>query len=211
MRKPRTSRLVCSLLLAGSIWLVGTGLARAQFTQNQGTSVRIDSSSFPPDIQKGYRLFREKCNECHGLDATLTVNLSAAQWGFEVNRMQAMASSQFNGKQAMAILAFLNYDEAHRKARSKPTVTELSSPAVSAGRQLYESQDCKLCHSIAGEGGTAGPDLTDVGNRLSRDQLKQLIQVVGSGKNPDMPHPPPHLTQEQMNSLVAYLASLKKH
>lgn len=208
MRKQTLLRFLSGLFLAAMVWLAGMSRVYGQFRQNRDT-IKIDTSGYPPNIQKGYQFFRGKCNECHGLDTSLRPSMSPPQWAFEVKRMQAMPSSQFNDKQAAAIIAFLNYDEEHRKALAKASTSELASPQVSAGRQLYESQDCNVCHRIEGQGGTAGPDLTDVGKRLSRDQLKQVIQQVGSGNSPEMPHPPPHLTDEQINSLVDYLATLK--
>jgi mono/diheme cytochrome c family protein len=210
MKKHASAHSLTALLLAATAWLAGGGRVYGQFRQNTDT-IKIDSSGYPTEIQKGYQLFRRKCNECHGLDTSLKPSMSPAQWAFEVKRMQAMPSSQFNEKQAAAIVAFLNYDEEHRKALTKASASEVAAPQVSAGQQLYQSQDCDVCHRIGGQGGTAGPDLTDVGKRLSQDQLRQVIQQVGSGNSPEMPHPPPHLTDEQINGLVDYLATLKGH
>jgi len=200
---------LCQLLLAAGLTLTGLGTARGQFTQNRD-KIKVDASGYPENIRKGYQIFRTKCNACHGLDTSLKPSMSSAQWSFEVKRMQAMASSQINDNQANAIIAFLNYDEEHRKARSKQIEGPSQATAqVSAGRELYESQNCSICHRIAGQGGDAGPDLTDVGGRLSREQLIKVIQEVGSGSSPVMPHSPPHLTDQQVSSLVDYLASLK--
>jgi mono/diheme cytochrome c family protein len=123
--------------------------------------------------------------------------------------MQAMASAQFNDKQASAIIAFLSYDELHRKAPNKPAAAASGSSAASPGRQFYEAQNCDTCHSIAGQGGSAGPALTDVGNRLSRDKLFQLIQDMRSDKNDKMPPLPTGTTDEQIKNVVEYLSSLK--
>src|SRR5262249_43950144 len=118
-------RLFCALFLTGLAWFASTRLAHGQFTQNRDT-IKIGPSSFPADVQRDYAVFRKKCNECHGLDTSLKMSLSPAGWTAEVKRMQSMASSQLNDKQAAAIIAFLNYDEAHRKAENK-TATQPSS------------------------------------------------------------------------------------
>lgn len=208
MKKSNLFRLLGSLFLAGLAWSVATRPARAQFTQNRDT-IKVDPTGYPADIQKDYKLFRTKCNECHGLDKSLKLSLPPAQWTSEVKRMQAMASSQFNDKQATAIVAFLNYYQEHQKASEKPAASGVASSGSSAGQQFYEAQNCDTCHKIAGKGGAVGPDLTDVGNRLSRDKLVELMQSLKSGKNDKMPPLPPETTEEQIKNLVDYLLTLK--
>lgn len=209
MTKPYISRLACSLSLAGLVWAAGAQLAHGQFTRNRD-KIRIDSSSFPADIQRGYQLFRDKCNQCHGLDTSLKPSMSAARWTFEVKRMEAMASSHFNDKQAKAILDFLNYDESHRKAQLKSTGSDSALASTSPGRQFYEAQGCDTCHSIAGKGGSAGPSLTNIGARLSRDQLLKVIRGMKAGDpKSSMPPLPPETTDQQINDLVEFLTSLK--
>ncbi len=208
MRKQHPSYWLGGLFFAALVWFAGAGSVQAQFTQNRD-KIKVDPSAYPAEIQRNYRLFRTKCNECHGLDKSLSLNLPPAQWTSEVKRMQAMASSQFNDKQAAAIVAFLNYYATHRKALDKPVESAPTSSASSAGRQFYEAQNCDTCHKIAGQGGDVGPNLTDVGNKLSRDQLMKLIQSLKSGTNDKMPPLPPETTDEQVKSLVDYLMTLK--
>ncbi len=209
MRKQHFVRLLSGLLLAAVVWLAGTGTVQGQFTQNRDT-IKIDSAGFPADIQKGYRLFRTKCNECHGLDTSLKPSMAPAQWTFEVKRMQAMASAQFNDAQAKAILEFLNYDESHRKAQLKSTASSGAPDSTSSGRRFYEAQSCDTCHSIAGKGGSVGPSLTDVGARLSRDQLSKVIYGMKAG-DPKSAMPPlaPDTTDQQIKELVDFLTTLK--
>ncbi len=219
MRKQRFTRMLSGLFFAAVVWLAGTGTVHGQFKQNRDT-IKINSSSFPADIQQGYRLFHAKCDECHGLDSSLKPSMSPAQWTIEVKRMQAMASSQFNDEQAKAILDFLNYDESHRKAQTKQATTS-SAPApasetpisdtVAAGREFYFAQGCDICHAIAGKGGTAGPSLTDVGARLSRGQLMEILHAIHGTNNvpTSMPSLPPGTTYEQVNELGDFLMTLQ--
>ncbi len=209
MNTSHLPRLLCSsFCLAGLVWAAGTGLAHGQFTQNRN-AIKVDNSGFPPDIQRGFQVFRMKCSECHGLDTSLKPSMSSAQWTLEVNRMQAMASSQFNDAQAKAIVDFLNYDEVHRKAQLKPIAASSTVPtSVSPGQKFFAAQSCNSCHSIAGKGGSAGPSLTDVGAKLSRDQLLKVIQTIKQGESP-MPPLPPETTDQQINDLVDYLMTLK--
>ncbi len=209
MRKQHFVRLLSGLFLSAVAWFVSIGTVQGQFTQNRDT-IKIDFAGFPADIQKDYRLFRTKCNECHGLDTSLKPSMAPTQWAKEVKRMQAMASSQFNDAQAKAILEFLNYDEAHRKAQLKSTASSEAPDSTSSGRRFYEAQSCDTCHSIAGKGGSVGPSLTDVGARLSRDQLSKVIYGMKAG-DPKSAMPPlaPDTTDQQIKELVDFLTTLK--
>ena len=56
---------------------------------------------------------------------------------------------------------------------------------VSAGADLFWGKaECSRCHMVGGRGGLLGPDLTDLGERLS---LRALRQALTAAK----PHPPP--------------------
>jgi hypothetical protein len=48
----------------GIVWLASTATVQGQFTPNRDT-IKIDSSGFPAEIQKGYRPFHSKWNEFH--------------------------------------------------------------------------------------------------------------------------------------------------
>lgn len=209
MRKATVLRFLRGLSAIGLLCLFAAELAEGQFTQNRNT-IRVDSSQFPPTIQNGYHLFRKKCNECHGLDTSLKLTLPLSGWTAEVERMQAMPSSQFNDKQAAGIVAFLDYYQQQHKSQNHVVVPASASSAVAAGRKFYVAQSCDACHTIAGQGGAVGPDLTDVGTRLSQQKLMQVIQSIRSGKDTSMPALPANTTNEQITDLVSFLLTLKK-
>jgi mono/diheme cytochrome c family protein len=209
MKKQYFITMLSGLFFAGIMCLASVGTVQGQFTQNRD-KIKVDSSGFTAGIQKGYRLFRTKCNECHGLDTSLKPSMAPAQWASEVRRMQAMASAQFNDKQAKAIVDSLNYDESHQKAQLKSTASSPAPDSASPGRQFYAAQRCDTCHSIAGKGGSVGPSLTGVGSRLSRDQLSKVIYGMKAGDPKSaMPPLPPDTTEQQIKDLVDFLAALK--
>ncbi len=210
MKKSSLLSLMYGLSIAGLLWAFGAAPASAQFrafTQNR-EDIKIDTTGFPADIQKGYQVFRVKCNECHSLDTSLKPSMSSAQWTFEVKRMQNMASSHFNDAEAKFILNFLNYDQLHRKSLNKPSAAASAGP-LSAGRQFYDAQGCATCHAVGGNGGSAGPSLTDVGKRLSREQISQTIQTIRAGKSSSMPALPADTTDQQIRDLIDFLVTLK--
>ena len=86
---------------------------------------------------------------------------------------------------------------------------------IDKGKQVYTAQKCQVCHSVAGVGNKKGA-LDDVGVRLKEDAIRQWIVAA-----PDMAakakadRKPPmkaysNLPKEDLDALVAYLASLKK-
>lgn len=79
------------------------------------------------------------------------------------------------------------------------------SEKAKAGGVLFHKKACIFCHKISGIGGIHGPDLTDVGDRLTEDQLK--IKIVNGGTN--MPAFGTTLTREELDELVAFLKSRK--
>jgi mono/diheme cytochrome c family protein len=85
---------------------------------------------------------------------------------------------------------------------------------VSKGAQVYADQKCGLCHSIGDKGNKKGP-LDDVGSRLSADDLRAWI-VDAKGmtvktKAPRKPEMKPYaLPKDDVDALVAYMATLKK-
>jgi mono/diheme cytochrome c family protein len=178
--------------------------AAAQFT-HRSASESIDVSSYPGDIQRGYKVFANKCSECHGLSSSLKQSRSTEGWAAEVRRMQAMASSHINGHEADEIMKFLAYDESHRKATEREKVTvNPSGDAVTMGKQLLEKYGCSACHSVDGQGNTSFA-LDGIGSKRTRAELKQLISAPPSGSA----MPTTTASDDEINDLVAYLLTLK--
>jgi ubiquinol-cytochrome c reductase cytochrome b subunit len=76
---------------------------------------------------------------------------------------------------------------------------------VAAGARLFYAKGCLNCHLIQGYGGRRGPNLTDVGARLSRGDI--IIRIVNGGVN--MPAFGNNLTPQDVDNLVAFLQSRK--
>lgn len=70
--------------------------------------------------------------------------------------------------------------------------------------QAY-TQNCASCHGKGLEGGGSMPKLTNVGARLSEEQIKTRILKGGGG----MPAFEKRLQPEEVNQLASYLAARK--
>jgi ubiquinol-cytochrome c reductase cytochrome b subunit len=85
------------------------------------------------------------------------------------------------------------------------SVTASLSGGSAHGAQLFEQKGCLNCHTIAGSGGQRGPDLTQVGDRLSRDEL--TWRILNGGRN--MPAYGSALTPQELSDLDDFLSGLR--
>ncbi len=135
----------------------------------------------PDAIESGRKLFVEVCGACHGANGEGGRGPSLTT-GREVRRANdtQLFQSIRNGIRGTDMPP---YPQAPEKIWLLVSfVRSLSAPAAGAnvagnrdaGRQIFES-NCKQCHSIAGQGGSLGPDLTEAGARMSLALLKEAI------------------------------------
>jgi mono/diheme cytochrome c family protein len=92
--------------------------------------------------------------------------------------------------------------------------TASAQDPIQTGQKVYTSQKCSICHSIGGTGNKKGP-LDGVGAKLSADDIRQWIVNAQdmTAKTKAARKPPMKsytLPKEELDGLVAYLASLKK-
>jgi len=91
-----------------------------------------------------------------------------------------------------------------------------SAQDTAKGAKVYADQKCSLCHSIAGKGNAKG-SLDGVGSKLKPEEIHEwIVDPVGMTAKAKAPRKPPMpakyktLPKEDLDNLVAYLASLKK-
>ena len=86
---------------------------------------------------------------------------------------------------------------------------------IERGMKVYADQKCSACHSIAGKGNQKGA-LDNVGSRLTADEIRAWIMNPAemTKKSKSERKPPmrayPNLAKEDLDAVVAYMASLKK-
>jgi ubiquinol-cytochrome c reductase cytochrome b subunit len=78
------------------------------------------------------------------------------------------------------------------------------SPTERQGAVIFQSKQCRNCHSLGGFGGQRGPDLDNVASRMTEDQL--IRQVVQGGGN--MPAYGTSLSPPEVTALVRFLTTL---
>jgi cytochrome c5 len=94
-------------------------------------------AAYPPEVQKQYKSFADKCSRCHDLARPLTAKYSTeAQWRDLVVRMARKPGGGIGPKDQDAITAFLVYNQKARSgvaaaaAVTTGTVAPTSAPAV---------------------------------------------------------------------------------
>lgn len=73
------------------------------------------------------------------------------------------------------------------------------------GAELFHDKGCEYCHMIDGQGGRRGPDLSNVANRLTPEQM--TLRIMNGGYN--MPAFAQSLKPREVDSLIAFLAARK--
>lgn len=88
--------------------------------------------------------------------------------------------------------------------------------AKAKGEKVYTEQKCTMCHSIAGKGNPKG-SLDGIGSKLKPEEIREWIvspaamaAKAKATRTPAMPAKYKDLPKEEVDSLVAYLSSLKK-
>jgi putative heme-binding domain-containing protein len=136
----------------------------------------------PDSIRSGMALYRIRCADCHGLDAsgyrgpdlkTLVAGGVSDERLFQTIRKGVpgteMPSTEAPDNDLLLIIAYLH---------SVGTVSAPETPVgnVDNGAKLFSAQ-CASCHRVGGKGGRIGPDLTRVGIARSRTVLVREIRT----------------------------------
>jgi menaquinol-cytochrome c reductase cytochrome b/c subunit len=108
----------------------------------------------------------------------------------------------------VATIAAMAYLTVLGATAGAPTEIDLPTrPQYEEGKEITASAGCLACHKIGENGGTLGPDLTDIGDVLGQQAIARTLV------NPTPPMPSFRSFREekpeQFDKLVEYVASLK--
>ncbi len=118
-------------------------------------------------------------------------------------------------------MAFLKSRGEHCRvcARDGAGVSAQDAGLVAKGKKVYDaaSPKCKMCHAIGGEGNAKG-SLDGVGSKVKAEEVKawlrspkEMAAKANADRKPPMPaYTKEKLSDEDLDSLTAYLLSLKK-
>ncbi len=79
------------------------------------------------------------------------------------------------------------------------------TPAVVAGKKVWETNNCIGCHTLLGEGAYFAPELGNVYKRRGPDFIKAWMASMPSNTPGRRQMPQFNLTEEQTNNLIEFL------
>jgi len=167
---------------AAVLTLIAAGVLAAQErspTHPAGANPHLNN---PASVRSGMALYRVRCGDCHGLDASgyrgpdLAAALAAGMTDerlFETIRKGVpgteMPPSNARDDDLLMIIAYLR-----NLGAAPPAETPVGN--VDSGAKLFASQ-CASCHRVGDRGGRLGPDLTRIGIARSRAALVREIRT----------------------------------
>jgi putative heme-binding domain-containing protein len=142
----------------------------------------LPAASGQADSPRGERLYLTHCARCHGLQGeggrgpTLARPRLASASDDDTLRTVIRSGIAGTGMPGTRLLeAELRELAAYvRKLGQAPPTTLPGDPQ--RGAVLYQTKgDCAACHTIAGQGGAVGPDLTGIGTSRSAPHLRESL------------------------------------
>jgi nitric oxide reductase subunit C len=116
-----------------------------------------------------------------------------------------MARNMFYGGSVFFILVFagLIFDS-ERRIPERSNAQEIT-PAVVAGKKLWETRNCIGCHTLLGEGAYFAPELGNVYERRGPDFIKAWMQAQPTHTEGRRQMPQFNFNEQQLNDLVEFL------
>jgi putative heme-binding domain-containing protein len=173
------------VLVAGSAMLAGGGPPEGQAPPAPNPAAKNPHLGNPVSIRSGMALYRIKCADCHGLDASGyrgpdIIAVMAA--GATDERLFQTIRKGVPGTDMPAAREFDTPDDdllmmiAYLRKIGSVAPTEKPVGNIENGGRLFAAQ-CASCHRVAGDGGRIGPDLTRIGASRSRAALTREIRM----------------------------------
>jgi putative heme-binding domain-containing protein len=178
-------RNLCSLLGVPFL-LFGFSLTCSH--AQKASAARHSNNSAAP----GRNTYNASCAGCHGLDghgSDKAINIAAGGAAQHLTDAQ-LSGIISSGVPGTGMPAFHNLSEKQIRAviqylRSLQGKTETRTVAGDAKRgkeTFFGKGECSLCHTISGQGGFLGPDLSAYGSSASADALRD--EITKSPRNP---------------------------
>lgn len=111
----------------------------------------------------------------------------------------------FYGGTAFFILVFIGLIFDSEQKIPQRSNAEAITPAVIAGKKLWETRNCIGCHTLLGEGAYFAPELGNVYQRRGPDFIKAWINAQPTHSPGRRQMPQFNFTEQQMNDLIEFL------
>src|SRR4030088_2670192 len=148
-----------------------------------GTETKVKLPTSRADLETGQKLFQNNCALCHGPKGEggrgpmlTNAKLSRAPNDAALVKVieDGIRGTEMPGADVMSEREVRQTAAYVRSLGKTPVIPVPGNPAL--GAEIYRGKGgCVSCHSIRGEGGISGPDLTDVGGRRSGAYLRESL------------------------------------
>jgi putative heme-binding domain-containing protein len=139
----------------------------------------------PEELEKAKQTFETSCSACHGLDGggAMGPNIQGIPLRLGVDSVMKMINNGMPGGMP-GFSGQLDAEQIQQVVGYLLTLTPKEEGNVTgdaaAGRQVYDRSRCADCHTVSGEGGDIGPELTAVGQRRGPRYLRNTILYPGT-------------------------------
>ncbi len=169
-----TGRKLHALLKLYSLLVTAAGLLCSQPQRNPFDTLQ--------SVEQGRSLFQTHCAYCHGArgDGGRGADLTVGQYRRGGSDVELFATIR-NGIPGTMPAVAVSDDEvwmmtAFVKKLGSPGLYEKAQGDAISGKAIYEGKGkCAGCHSIGRNGGSLGPDLSDVGRRRTLEYLEESL------------------------------------
>ncbi len=229
----RPVAMACFVVYAGLVLtLTVVGYLSPGFAQMPAAKgAKAEQVQVSAGVKRGEELFRSSgclnCHMVHGKGGSVGPELSgdtlkgkSKQWlidqitnakahfpgGGPVTGMTAFTS--LTGEQLDDIVSYL-MSLTGAPVSAEESGAQRQSPEIEKGKQVFQSNGCVGCHSVNGQGGSIGPELS--GSILRGKSRKWLEDQITAPKShyPETIMPAfTNLSREQVSNLVSYLMSV---
>lgn len=181
-------RVIRKAFLMAGCWIVWPVYALAQqpAAQSPPGSASLPENnpySTAADVEAGRRLYLGRCGPCHGLsgEGGRGAVLNGGQFQradsdrdlFMIVR-NGIPNSEMPGAQSSPEIEIWR-TVAYVRQLSRQGSPEPITGDPAAGAVVYQRRGCTACHTIDGQGGVLGPDLTGIGAKRSVRYLRESI------------------------------------
>ncbi len=116
----RSTTLLLLGILLGTFgvwkWISGDEALDPRIAAYDKGPATIDVSKYPPDMQADYKVFAQKCSQCHTLARPINCDFALPdEWERYVKRMMRKPNSGINSADGKKIYEFLVYDSQTRR------------------------------------------------------------------------------------------------
>ena len=148
-----------------------------------GTETKVKLPTGRADLLRGEKLFQVHCARCHGAKGEGSRGPSLARPKLshapDDEALVKVIDDGIRGTEMPGAGAMSDHEKrqtaAYVRSLGKVPVKPVPGDPASGGEIYRGKGNCAACHSIHGEGGVAGPDLTTIGDSRSASYLRESV------------------------------------